>query len=136
MKICLLYWRPARSVDEVRSADACQRIDGQSYVGFDVSALATLVHNVASAAFGAAMFRAGDNYGFHMGEDSSQCTCQWAPGRGVPYGGSTRRDRDNRYDDWNQDDDDDEWPAPLAQGPNGCTCGYNGDCNCPFTETT
>jgi hypothetical protein len=20
-------------------------------------------------------------------------------------------------------------------GPNGCTCGFNGDCNCPFVET-
>jgi hypothetical protein len=20
-------------------------------------------------------------------------------------------------------------------GPNGCVCGFNGDCNCPFVET-
>lgn len=32
-----------------------------------------------------ASFRAGDNYGFHMGEDSSQCDCQWRPGSGEPY---------------------------------------------------
>ena len=61
--------------------------------------LATLAHNLAVAAFGAAMFKAGDNYGFHMGSDESQCTCQWAPGRGEPYRGATRCEQDEIYDE-------------------------------------
>lgn len=28
-----------------------------------------------------------------------------------------------------------EWPLNPTAGPNGCTCGFNGDCNCPFVET-
>lgn len=24
--------------------------------------------------------------------------------------------------------------ADSTEGPNGCTCGNNGDCNCPFVE--
>lgn len=54
----------------------------------------TLGENLRIAAFGAAMFKAGDNFGFHMSEDSSQCTCQWSPGRGVPYVGPTRCESD------------------------------------------
>jgi len=48
-----------------------------------------LGHNLAVAGFGFAAFRAGDHFGFHMGKDDSQCTCQWTPGRGVPYRGAT-----------------------------------------------
>ena len=32
--------------------------------------------------------------------------------------------------DLEDEDEDDEPP-----GPNGCTCGHNGDCNCPFKES-
>lgn len=33
-------------------------------------------------------------------------------------------------------DDGAEWPDNLpVEGPNGCVCGHNGDCNCPFKAT-
>ena len=155
MKLVAYFERPA-SVDpdefsrEVFSADRVWRDHGANavIVGWEVGWSATLAHNLAVAGFGAAMFRAGDNFGFHMGEDSSQCTCQWSPGRGVPYVGSQRCEHE-RYDDdfYDQEPDDPdelddydpegEWPDNLAAaGPNGCTCGFNGDCNCPFVEST
>src|SRR4051794_9911105 len=57
----------------------------------------TLAHNLAVAAFGAAMFKAGDNFGFHMGSDEfGQCTCQWSPNvDGEPYSGSTRCEQED-----------------------------------------
>lgn len=91
--------------------------------------LLTLGHNIAVVGGLFVAFRAGDNFGFHMGEDSSQCTCQWSPGRGLPYAGPTRCESDC---------DDYDYGAErvlYALGPNGCTCGHNGDCNCPFEET-
>lgn len=53
-------------------------------------AMRTLAHNLAMAGGLCASFRAGDNFGFHMGSDESQCTCQWAPGHGMPYAGAPR----------------------------------------------
>lgn len=53
-------------------------------------AMRTLAYNLKWAGALCASFKAGDNFGFHMGEDSSQCTCQWSPGAGVPYVGWTR----------------------------------------------
>ena len=98
----------------------------------------TLVHNLAVAGFGATMFRAGDNHGFHMGADEMQCTCQWSPGYGDPYKGATRCEQDEFYEDdfdrtCDRYDDGDYYvdDIPVA-GPNGCVCGSNGDCNCPF----
>lgn len=61
--------------------------------------IATLVHNLAVAGFGALMFHAGDNFGFHMGADESQCTCQWAPGRGGPYRAPSWCEQDAADDD-------------------------------------
>jgi hypothetical protein len=117
-------------------------------------AMRTLAENLRIAAFGAAMFKAGDNFGFHMGEDSSQCTCQWTPGRGVPYQGFTRCEQDDATVDEFEDDTPlgccprntwgDEFHDPgcseafdpyAVPGSNGCTCGHNGDCNCPFVES-
>lgn len=65
----------------------------------------TLASNLAIAAFGAAMFKAGDNFGFHMGqEEYGQCTCQWSPNiHGEPYRGSTRCEQDS------DDDADEAW---------------------------
>lgn len=91
MKLRAMFWKLFEPCDEILYVDAMERRDGRSWAGYDVSALATLAHNLALAGFGAAMFRAGDNHGFHMGEDSSQCTCQWSPNvDGEPYEGSTR----------------------------------------------
>jgi hypothetical protein len=127
MKIVAFLERPARDVADIRSADVVKRVNGRCVLGFEVGWLATLVHNLSVAAFGAAMFRAGDNFGFHMGEDQSQCECQWTPGRGEPYRGARRCESD--CDDYDYDYSSD------ADGPNGCTCGFNGDCNCPYRET-
>lgn len=99
-----------------------------------------LAHNLAVAGFGALMWRSGDNHGFHMGSDESQCTCQWAPGRGEQYRPSSRCEQEEYYDEpeVELDDFDDagEWPDNLpidgTAGPNGCTCGFNGDRNCRF----
>lgn len=83
-----------------------------------LASLVTLAHNLAVAAFGAAMFRAGDNHGFHMGSDESQCTCQWSPNvHGEAYRGSTRCEQDVEDDDYYAraaDLDDDE---PLGCCP-------------------
>lgn len=87
-----------------------------------------LARNISVGAALFAAFRAGDNFGFHMGSDETQCTCQWAPGAGEPYHKSTRCEQEQIYEGC----DDYETPAT---GPNGCTCGFNGDCNCPFVET-
>lgn len=102
-------------------------------------AMRVLGENLRIAAFGAVMFKAGDNFGFHMGSDDfSQCTCQWSPGRGEPYRKSNRCEQEEIYDernDYPDDDDAGEWPDNLpVTGPNGCTCGNNGDCNCRFVE--
>lgn len=59
----------------------------------------TLAHNLSVAGFGALMFKAGDNHGFHMGADESQCTCQWAPGRGEPYRPSSRCEQEDDSED-------------------------------------
>lgn len=57
------------------------------------------VRNLAVVGGLFASFRAGDNFGFHMGaEESSQCTCQWSPGYGVPYKGATRCEQDELDD--------------------------------------
>lgn len=101
MKPLSYFWKPAGSHAEIRAADIIERIDGRSWVAFDVSALATLAHNLATAGGMSAMFRAGDNHGFHMGEDSSQCTCQWAPNlHGEAYRGFTRCEQDEADDDY------------------------------------
>jgi hypothetical protein len=58
-------------------------------------AMRTLAANLKVVGFGATLFRAGDNFGFHMGSDESQCTCQWSPNvNGEPYVGSTRCEQD------------------------------------------
>lgn len=107
-----------------------------------LSMATTLARNLSVAGFGALMFKAGDTYGFHMGGDGSydsnaeQCTCQWRPGTGEPYRPRSRCEHDN--DDYEYDepevelDDLDEYDPPAVAGPNGCTCGFNGDCNCRF----
>lgn len=59
----------------------------------------TLAHNLSVAGFGALMWRSGDNHGFHMGADESQCTCQWAPGRGEPYRPSSRCEQEDDSED-------------------------------------
>ena len=53
-----------------------------------------LAANLAVAGGLCAAFRAGDNFGFHMGADEWQCTCQWSPGCGEPYRGWTRCEQD------------------------------------------
>jgi hypothetical protein len=45
-----------------------------------------------------AAFRAGDNFGFHMGSDETQCTCQWSPCSGLPYRGSTVCEQEHMYE--------------------------------------
>lgn len=57
-------------------------------------AMRRLASNLEIAGALCASFRAGDNFGFHMGSDESQCTCQWAPGHGTPYKGWTRCEQD------------------------------------------
>lgn len=62
----------------------------------------TLAHNLAIGCALVASFRAGDNFGFHMGSDRDglgQCTCQWSPGYGEPYRGASRCVEDDEYDD-------------------------------------
>lgn len=39
-----------------------------------------------------------------------------------------REEEQRRYEE--REDDDEEEP-----GPNGCACGFNGDCNCPFVSS-
>lgn len=68
----------------------------------------TLAHNLAVAGFGALMFRAGDNFGFHMGSDETQCTCQWSPGVEEPYRSASLCEQDDRYED-----DEDFWRDDL-----------------------
>lgn len=58
-----------------------------------------LAHNLAVIGALFASFRAGDNFGFHMGADESQCTCQWAPSRGVPYRGMSRCEQEILFDE-------------------------------------
>lgn len=48
-----------------------------------------LGHNFSMLGGAFTSYRAGDNRGFHMGEDSGQCTCQWQPGTGKAYVGAT-----------------------------------------------
>lgn len=60
-----------------------------------LASLRTIARNLRDAAGLCAAFRAGDNFGFHMGSDESQCTCQWSPNtRGEAYVGSTRCEHD------------------------------------------
>lgn len=68
--------------------------------------LRKLASNLSVAGALCAAFRAGDNFGFHMGSDESQCTCQWSPNvNGEAYRGSTRCAQDVLDDpeDWNTD---------------------------------
>lgn len=52
-----------------------------------------------------ASFRAGDNFGFHMGsDDMMQCTCQWSPGCGEPFCMSRRCEQDELYESDELDD--------------------------------
>lgn len=81
----------------------CSICEGSGIGWFDRSRLFTLAHNLAVVGALFASFRAGDNFGFHMGSDETQCTCQWSPGRGEPYRGSTRCEQDAFYDDDWQD---------------------------------
>lgn len=145
--VCEPWWKPAESIDEVRRADASRRVDGRTLVAIDISPLGTLAHNLSIVGALFASFRAGDSFGFHMGADESQCTCQWSPGHGEPYRGLTRCEQDEVYDPddplgccarhtWG-DELHDPWcdggqDNPPTPGPNGCTCGNNGDCNCSF----
>ena len=80
---------------------ACEHVDD-----LRAAMLLTLAANLAVAGALCAAFRAGDNFGFHMGSDESQCTCQWRPNvHGEPYRGSTRceqdvlDEQDDHYDD-------------------------------------
>lgn len=65
-----------------------------------------LAANLAMAGALCAAFRAGDNFGFHMGSDESQCACQWSPNtHGEAYRGATRCEQEQLDDpeDWNTD---------------------------------
>ena len=102
MKLVAWFERPASSDPdefsrEAFSADRIWRDHGTNtvIVGWEVGWQATLAHNLATIGGLFAAFRAGDNFGFHMGEDQGQCTCQWSPGRGVPYVGVTRCEHDD-----------------------------------------
>ena len=79
-----------------------------------MSELATLGSNLAIAGALCAAFRAGDNFGFHMGADESQCTCQWSPNtHGEAYRGATRCEQeeyeDEAIDMWNRADTENFW---------------------------
>lgn len=75
--------------------------------------MSILGYNLAIGGALCAAFRAGDNFGFHMGSDDSQCTCQWRPNvNGDPYRGSTRCEQDDRTDD-----DDDECACAMGYVP-------------------
>ena len=74
---------------------------------FPAAWMITLAHNHAVGCALVASFRAGDNFGFHMGSDMdglSQCVCQWHPGTGEPYRGTTRCDQDLAHEDDDPDD--------------------------------
>ena len=92
----------------------CDRCDGTGETVREVTWIATLAHNLAVAGFGALMFKAGDNFAWHMaGDDFSQCTCQWEPGRGEPYRPSSRCEQEGEDEDY-----DDRYGPERA-----CSCG-------------
>jgi hypothetical protein len=64
----------------------------------------TLAANLAIAGGLYASFRAGDNFGFHMGSDETQCTCQWSPGHDEPYRGASRCEQELIHEDDDPDD--------------------------------
>jgi hypothetical protein len=75
--------------------DWCGDCGGAGEVAIDMSPAVTFFFNVSVAAGLFVAFRAGDNFGFHMGSDESQCTCQWSPTRGVPFQPSTRCEQED-----------------------------------------
>jgi hypothetical protein len=60
-----------------------------------------------------ASFRAGDNFGFHMGADETQCTCQWSPGSGEPYRQPNRCEQERAVEDF------EEWAQGAFRGLEG-----------------
>lgn len=114
-------------IDEMLVEIECQRCKGDGWPNdvecgacmgsgvrcFDVTWIARLVNNLAIGAALFLSFRAGDNFGFHMGSESDihQCTCQWSPGDGEPYIGATRCRIEEERDEIDEDDEDDDNPA-------------------------
>lgn len=139
----MLWWQPCahcRGNFSKFPGGFCEWCGNTGEVAEDISPVVTLVHNLVIAGALFVAFRAGDNHGFHMGEDSSQCTCQWSPNvHGEAYKGATRCEQELLYEDDGHDDECahcdygcSECSPLVASGPNGCTCGFNGDCNCRF----
>lgn len=87
---------PAKWEAQLASADRMRKTqDGKLMIAWEVSEYATLAHNLAMIGGLFASFRAGDNFGFHMGADELQCTCQWSPSRGVPFFASKHCENDD-----------------------------------------
>lgn len=100
------FWRCVHGCDHETQCAACDAISEAEHHLINVPWWWTLGHNFAAIGALFASFRAGDNYGFHMGEDSAQCGCQWYPSSGKPYVGATACENDP--DPADPDDDSDE----------------------------